>query len=202
MGTRCAPNFANLFMASLEEEFLQTERKQGRPQPSIWLRYVDDIILIWEHYEQTLKDFVQRLNGFDNNINFILDFSYNSIDFLDIKIYKGKKFSNQGLLDFQPYRKTCHKNSYLSYDSCHSANTFKSIVRGEAMRLLKNSIPFLRHWHFTQPHGKLVSVLPTERISTQTSSGMDERCTVFEQRHLDAHKNKKTFKSDGRRYLL
>ena len=113
MGTRCAPNFANLFMASLEEEFLQTESKQGRPQPSMWLRYIDNIILIWEHDEQTLKFFVQILNGFDNNINFTLDFSYNSIDFLDINIYKGKKFSNQGLLDFQPYRKTCHKKLLL-----------------------------------------------------------------------------------------
>ena len=123
----------------LKKNSCKIERKAGRPLPAIWLRYIDDIILIWEHDEQTLKDFLQRLNRFDNNINFTLDFSNDTIDFLDINIYKGNKFSNQGLLDFQPYRKACHKNYYLRYDSCHPANTFKSIVRGEAIRLLKNS---------------------------------------------------------------
>ena len=139
MGTRCAPNFANLFMVSLEEEFLQKETRTGRPVPSLWLRYIDDIIIIWEHEQQTLQQFVQQLNELHEDIKFTLDWSFTSINFLDINIYKGNKFLQHKQLHFQPYRKKCHKNSYLRHDSCHPTNIFKSIVRGEAIRTLRNS---------------------------------------------------------------
>ena len=43
MGTRMAPSYANLFMAQLEESFL--ERSTCR-RPFVWWRYIDDIFLI------------------------------------------------------------------------------------------------------------------------------------------------------------
>ena len=42
MGTRMAPSYANLFMAKLKREFLQTEEKT----PRVWWRYIGDIFAI------------------------------------------------------------------------------------------------------------------------------------------------------------
>ena len=47
MGTRCAPNYAIIFMAELEEQFLTTVILKTR----IWKRFIDDIFIIWKHGE-------------------------------------------------------------------------------------------------------------------------------------------------------
>ena len=41
MGTRMAPNYANLFMGDLEEEILDSYPLK----PLVWYRYIDDIFL-------------------------------------------------------------------------------------------------------------------------------------------------------------
>ena len=45
MGTKMAPQYANVFMANLEENFLQNTHNK----PLIYLRYIDDIFLLWTH---------------------------------------------------------------------------------------------------------------------------------------------------------
>ena len=139
MGTKCAPNFANIFVASLEEEFL-TQRLNARlPTPSLWLRYIDDILLIWEQDEDSLIQFINQLNDFNPSTQFTKDYSFNSTTFLDLEVFKGTKFAKYDQLDFKPYRKSCHKNSYLHFQSCHPCHYFSGIVRGEAIRMLCNS---------------------------------------------------------------
>ena len=44
MGTRMAPNYAIIFMHYLETNFLSNYPKQ----PKTWLRFIDDIIVIWQ----------------------------------------------------------------------------------------------------------------------------------------------------------
>ena len=139
MGTRCAPNFTNLFMALLNEDLLQAGYAAGRTTPAIWLRCIDDILLVLEEDEQCLREFVARLKRFNADIQFTLDLSEHRITLLDLAIRKGEKFSRLSLLDFEPHRKSYHRNSYLRFDSCHPRSTFKSVVRGETIRLLRNS---------------------------------------------------------------
>ena len=45
MGTRMTPNYAIIFMHYLETNFLTNYPKQ----PKIWLRFIDDIIMIWQY---------------------------------------------------------------------------------------------------------------------------------------------------------
>ena len=42
IGTRMAPSYANLFMGSLEEDFMNSEDSK----PDLWLRFIDDIFLL------------------------------------------------------------------------------------------------------------------------------------------------------------
>ena len=44
MGTKVAPSFANLFMAKLEKEMLETHPVK----PTTWWLYIDDIFFIWD----------------------------------------------------------------------------------------------------------------------------------------------------------
>ena len=51
MGTRMAPNCAIIFMHYFETNFLTNYPKQ----PKIWLRFIDDIFMIWKDGKQELK---------------------------------------------------------------------------------------------------------------------------------------------------
>ena len=63
MGTKFAPSFANIYMADLEKTFLQ----DYPVQPSLWLRYIDDIIMLWDHSLLELSNFLHSLNNFDQD---------------------------------------------------------------------------------------------------------------------------------------
>jgi len=63
-----APQYANIFMANLEEKVLN----RSKEKPLIYLRYIDDIFLIWTHGESSLKTFHSQLNLEDPNINLTL----------------------------------------------------------------------------------------------------------------------------------
>ena len=68
MGTRMAPSYANLFMASLEKQILNTAPSQLKPL--IWKRYIDDIFMIWSHGESSLQNVLHHLNSFHPTIKF------------------------------------------------------------------------------------------------------------------------------------
>ena len=52
MGTMMAPCFASLFMAELEMDFLGS----CDLAPLIWLRFLDDMFMVWNHSEQELRE--------------------------------------------------------------------------------------------------------------------------------------------------
>ena len=54
MGTAVAPNYANLFMDRFESKALAN----WPLKPAIWLRFMDDIFMIWTHGEDTLNEFI------------------------------------------------------------------------------------------------------------------------------------------------
>ena len=60
IGTKFAPPYAILFMADLEEKILSASEKK----PMIWWRNIDHIIFIWEHGEESLEKFLNKLNSF------------------------------------------------------------------------------------------------------------------------------------------
>lgn len=135
MGTRVAPAFAGIFMADLEESFLEEEEIK----PLIWRRYIDDILCIWPDSRDSLDDFLLRLNSFHPTISFTHTISEDSIVYLDLTIYKGQRFAEFGILDLKPFYKTTNSFMYLHRSSSHPSSTFKGTVKGELVRLLRSS---------------------------------------------------------------
>ena len=53
MGTRMAPAFANLFMGEFERKAIEIYVEK----PFLWLRYVDDILMVWTHGNEKLINY-------------------------------------------------------------------------------------------------------------------------------------------------
>ena len=134
MGTKCAPPFANLFMAALEERALATWKG---PPPITWLRFLDDILMLWSESQPMLEEFLLHLNNQMSHIDFTMTHSQQSITFLDLEIFKGTKFRNTNSLDTKLFIKPTNPQSFLHYTSCHPVATFSTIIKGEIIRALR-----------------------------------------------------------------
>ena len=77
MGTRMAPNYAIIFMHYLETNFLSNYPKQ----PKIWLRFIDDIFMIWKEGKPELEKFLEALNSYYPTIKFMHTIDENEIPF-------------------------------------------------------------------------------------------------------------------------
>ena len=78
MGTRIAPSHANLFLAKFETDALS----RAPYQPHTWLRYLDDIFMIWTH----LADDLHALTSYPNSIHPTTNL-FISIPFLDVNVF-------------------------------------------------------------------------------------------------------------------
>ncbi len=139
MGTRCAPAFANLFVATIEDRLLKNLTKTGQPTPKYWRRYIDDIFGIWDKDEASLDLFLSSLNNAHHTLTFTMDTDHHSVNYLDLTISKGSRFDKEGLLDTSLFRKPCDTLAPLPFHSAHQPATFKGIFRGEVIRLLRNT---------------------------------------------------------------
>ncbi|XP_067413152.1 uncharacterized protein [Emydura macquarii macquarii] len=125
MGTHMAPQYANIFMADLEHRFLKT-----CPQaPLLYLRYIDDIFIIWTHGKESLKEFHWDFNNFYHTINLSLDRSTQEIHSLDTTIQ-----IKDGHINAIPYRKPTNHNTYLHTSSFYPGHITRSIVYSQALR--------------------------------------------------------------------
>ena len=134
MGTRCAPPFANLFLAALEEKALVDW--EG-PPPAFWKRFLDDILMLWTASRESLDRFIIHLNSQMSTIKFTCSSSQDSTTFLDLQLYKGRRFWSTGVLDCKLFVKPTNPQQFLHYSSCHPGHTFPTIIKGELLRALR-----------------------------------------------------------------
>ena len=126
MGTKMAPNYANLFMFELESKILENSDLK----PKLWLRYIDDIWMIWQHGERELLIFRDYINDIHPTIKFTMEYSNQKMHFLDVMVT-----NNNGLLSTSLYTKPTDAHLYLSFDSCHPYTQKKSIPYSQALRI-------------------------------------------------------------------
>ena len=98
-------------MAALEEDFLETLIKK----PWLWWRYIDDIFMIFQHEEDELKIFLEKINSFYQFIKFTCRHSREKINYLDIQV-----IVREGKLITDLYVKQNDSHQYLNPSSCHT----------------------------------------------------------------------------------
>ena len=133
MGSPLSPVIANMYMETLEEKSIQTSELK----PKLWLRYVDDILVIWSHGEDTLDDFLEHLNTQNDAIKFTMEKeNERELAFLDVKI---KRETNS--FSFKIHRKSTHSDLYLQWNSNHSTTSKMSVVRSLVDRAFRICSP-------------------------------------------------------------
>ena len=121
MGSPLSPVIANIFM----EDFEQTAITTADLSPKLWLRYVDDTFVLWQHGEEHLDEFLKHLNGLHHRIQFTMEKEDNQkIPFLDVLVER-----RENKLHTDIYRKPTHTNNYLNYRSNHHPKVKMGIVK-------------------------------------------------------------------------
>ena len=113
-----APAYAKLFLEDFERKALQNHPDK----PHVWLRYIDqDILMVWTHGEETLDKFLKYPNKIHPIIKFTSGRSTTSIPFLDVNIQLHKGMTETDLSD---------KHQFLLHSSIasHPYHTKKSTV--------------------------------------------------------------------------
>lgn len=135
MGTKMAPSFANLFMHKIETSFIQSQPIK----PTLWKRYIDDILCIWTGTELQLHQFLEKLNIHHTTIKFTWDISVDKVIFLDLEIFKGARFKKTGHLDIATHFKQTNSFQYLHFATSHPKSTLKGLIKGETVRYIRSN---------------------------------------------------------------
>ena len=125
MGTRMAPSYANLFMAEFEQKLLSL----SNVKPFFYVRYIDDIFIIWNDGHEELLNFFQLANSLHPSIKFTMESSSVNIPFLDVEVCL-----REGRIATKVYSKPTDRHSYLHYKSFHPIHIKKSIVYSQLLR--------------------------------------------------------------------
>lgn len=130
MGTKMAPNFANIFMTNFEEQHILK-----RPdKPFFYRRYLDDIFIIWTNTILKLQQLVTDINNCHPTIKLTSEISSESINYLDLTI----SITNQRL-STSTYFKPTNTFNYLPGNSHHPNSTKRGLAKGEMIRMLRNN---------------------------------------------------------------
>ena len=130
MGKKFAPNYANLFLAKWEQEALAKCPKK----PSCFLRFLDDIFIIWPHSQNEFNEFFEILNSHHESIKLKASVQKQEIDYLDVTIFKGNSFAKDNHLDTKVYFKPTNSRQLLHKNSYHPKHTFKNIIKSQILR--------------------------------------------------------------------
>ena len=120
MGSPDSPLVANLYMEFFEEQALLIAPNP----PSFWNRYIDDTFVVIN--SANVDSFFDHINSIDSNIKFTIERANNNqIPFLDVCV----KIEDDKSLSTTIYRKPTHTDQYLSFESNHSLQHKRSVVR-------------------------------------------------------------------------
>ena len=106
MGTKCAPNYANIFMDIFEKKFIYP---LGNNMTRLYLQFTSDVFIKWTGTLGQLLEFKQRIEEIYPSIKFDFKFSNKEIKFLNTVVCK----TPTGKLDTNLCTKNTDRQTYL-----------------------------------------------------------------------------------------
>ena len=138
MGTNVAPILANIYMATLEN--LLKEKSKTNTKiiwPLLYKRFIDDGFGITKANKNEFELWVNEFNLLRESIT-IDKFKYgNRVDFMDLFIFKGESFSENGKFDISVFQKEENKYMYIPASSGHQQHTINNFILGELRRYIR-----------------------------------------------------------------
>ena len=130
MGTPMAVVFANLFLDIHETNVLETLQSK----PIVYKRYIDDIFAVFENKESAIL-FINKFNLDIPTIKLDVYNIGNSVNFMDLEIFKGNLFQSKALIDIRLYQKPQNAYQYLHPTSYHQKTVFPAYITAEIKRI-------------------------------------------------------------------
>ena len=134
MGTSCAPIYANIVVYMLERPIIEEFKKR---KLYIYRRYLDDIYSNMD--ASIVSEFQHRMNTLHEKLKFEFVVSPTEASFLDLYIYKGNRFKDNGIVDLKCHQKKMNLYLYIPWHSAHPIAAKKSFIQTELMRYIRNS---------------------------------------------------------------
>ena len=110
-----------------------------------WGRLVDDYFMVLQGPVEYRLAILQAIKTADPDRPLKVHSSTETVDFLDVTIYKGCQFHETGILDTKPYTKPSFTGMHLHHSSHHPQSTFDSILSGFHNRSLISSSDITVH---------------------------------------------------------
>lgn len=135
MGTHCAPTYATIVLVVLEQS-----SKINWEDIYFFRRFIDDL-LIFGKSTTAIESFLASYSDVREEINLTSEMG-DSIDFMNLTIFKDSDFNENGLLSYKPFAKKFNKFLYLPFTSAHPPHMKKAFVKGLVSSLVINSSKF------------------------------------------------------------
>ena len=126
MGTKVAPSFAITYMGDFEDKHVYTYKLQSL----LYLRYINDIFVVWQHGEEELENLFTHMNSSSAHIKFTTEVSTKEIAFLDTKV-----LIQWCTISTDLYTKPTDSHNYLYYNSAHPQRCKDSIPYSQFLRV-------------------------------------------------------------------
>ena len=124
MGTNVAPIIANLYLAIKFDSLIDTI-----PSISKFGRFIDDCIMLVDSTNDFESRVLPQLKHFASPINITFEKGINSIDFLDLTIFR----ANDNIA-FKIFQKPLNNYNYIPMMSHHPVSTLRGFITGELTR--------------------------------------------------------------------
>ena len=105
--------------------------KKSNKKTWLWWRHIDDIFMIWQHGEDELKLFLEKLNNFHPSIKFTCEYSHEKVNYLDVQVVVREGKLRTDML----YVKQTDSYQYLDPSSCHPYHCTKLIPYSQALKI-------------------------------------------------------------------
>ena len=133
MGSPASPEIADITFNETEMKIIHDHNTKI----TLWLRFRDDIFLIYMGTEHKLHDFITNINEMRPTFKFSFESSSHQVTYLDLDIYKGQRYNKENVLDIKTHTKPTDTFQFLHRESCHPTATFKGLIKGETVRYIR-----------------------------------------------------------------
>ena len=138
MGTNVAPILANIYMATLEN-LLKEKSKINKKiiWPLLFKRFIDDGFGITKANKNEFELWVDEFNLLRESIT-IDRFKYgNQVDFMDLFVFKGESFLDNGKFEVSVFQKEKNKYMYIPATSGHQKHTINNFIDKNMINVVK-----------------------------------------------------------------
>ena len=137
MGSNVAPETSDIAIYNHINKIM--EKFPYRNKIKFHKRMRDDGCLIYGGPIKEIKELFEMANKSHEFLKFTYETDMKCLKFLDTEIYKGERFSDRKILDIKCHTKISEQFQYLHRKSKHPKNVFKSFIKGEGIRILRNT---------------------------------------------------------------